>query len=78
MAFLPFPFLLRTSVLSRAKSMRLRERLNLPRMAVLQFGFGDAGSHIYLPHKCMADSVIYTGTHDTDTAVGWWQTLGGL
>jgi len=53
----------------------LRERQALPRMAVLQFGFGDAGSHIYLPHKCQPDTVIYTGTHDTDTAAGWWQTL---
>ena len=53
----------------------LRERQHLPRMAVLQFGFGDAGSHIYLPHRCQPDSVIYTGTHDTDTSAGWWQTV---
>ena len=42
-------------------------------MAVLQFGFGDAGAHMYLPHRA-AGKVIYTGTHDNDTVVGWWRT----
>jgi 4-alpha-glucanotransferase len=42
-------------------------------MAVLQFGFGDEGAHIYLPHRA-ADKVIYTGTHDNDTTVGWWRS----
>jgi 4-alpha-glucanotransferase len=51
----------------------LRERLQIPGMAVLEFGFGDEGAHIYLPHRC-ADKVIYTGTHDNDTVVGWWRT----
>jgi 4-alpha-glucanotransferase len=51
----------------------LRERLKIPGMAVLQFGFGDAGAHMYLPHR--ADGkVIYTGTHDNDTVVGWWES----
>jgi 4-alpha-glucanotransferase len=51
----------------------LRERLQLPGMAVLQFGFGDKGAHIYLPHQA-AGKVIYTGTHDNDTTVGWWKS----
>jgi 4-alpha-glucanotransferase len=51
----------------------LRERLQIPGMAVLQFGFGDEGAHIYLPHQA-AGKVIYTGTHDNDTTVGWWKT----
>jgi 4-alpha-glucanotransferase len=51
----------------------LRERLGVPGMKVLQFGFGDPGAHIYLPHKCEANSVIYTGTHDNDTTPGWWK-----
>ena len=50
----------------------LRERHHLPGMAVLQFGFGDPGAHIYLPHRLSPDRVIYTGTHDNDTALGWW------
>jgi 4-alpha-glucanotransferase len=52
----------------------LRERLQIPGMAVLQFGFGDQGAHIYLPHCCTVDKVIYTGTHDNDTTVGWWNS----
>ncbi len=51
----------------------LRERLQIPGMAVLQFGFGDEGAHIYLPHRA-AGKVIYTGTHDNDTVVGWWHS----
>jgi 4-alpha-glucanotransferase len=50
----------------------LRERHNIPGMAVLQFGFSDPGAHIYLPHRLAHDRVIYTGTHDNDTTVGWW------
>jgi 4-alpha-glucanotransferase len=49
----------------------LRERLNIPGIAVLQFGFGDEGAHMYLPHRA-AGKVIYTGTHDNDTTVGWF------
>jgi 4-alpha-glucanotransferase len=52
----------------------LRERLQIPGMAVLQFGFGDAGAHMYLPHRCDRERVIYTGTHDNDTTVGWWNS----
>src|ERR1700683_1140857 len=48
----------------------LRERLKIPGMAVMQFGFGDAGARMYLPHRS-AGKVIYTGTHDNDTTVGW-------
>jgi len=51
----------------------LRERLQLPGMAVLQFGFGDEGAHIYLPHRA-SGRVIYTGTHDNDTTAGWWRS----
>ncbi len=50
----------------------LRDRLQIPGMAVLQFGFGDEGAHIYLPHRAVG-KVIYTGTHDNDTVAGWWR-----
>jgi 4-alpha-glucanotransferase len=49
----------------------LRDRLKIPGMAVLQFGFGDEGAHMYLPHRSEG-KVIYTGTHDNDTVMGWW------
>jgi 4-alpha-glucanotransferase len=49
----------------------LRERLGIPGMRVIQFGFGDRGAHIYLPHKYVENTVVYTGTHDNDTSAGW-------
>jgi len=52
----------------------LRERHQIPGMAVLQFGFGDPGAHIYLPHRLTPDRVVYTGTHDNDTTLGWWNS----
>jgi 4-alpha-glucanotransferase len=54
----------------------LRERLNIPGIAVLQFGFGDKGAHMYLPHRS-AGKVIYTGTHDNDTTAGWFHSGAG-
>ena len=51
----------------------LRDRLQIPGMAVLQFGFSDEGAHMYLPHRA-GGKVIYTGTHDNDTTVGWWRS----
>ncbi len=51
----------------------LRDRLKIPGMSVLQFGFGDEGAHMYLPHRA-AGKVIYTGTHDNDTVQGWWNS----
>jgi 4-alpha-glucanotransferase len=50
-----------------------RERMRIPGMRVLQFGFGDPGAHIYLPHRYDRNTVVYTGTHDNDTTVGWWR-----
>jgi 4-alpha-glucanotransferase len=51
----------------------LRERLQIPGVAVLQFGFGDEGAHMYLPH-CAGGKIIYTGTHDNDTTLGWFHS----
>ena len=52
----------------------LRERLKIPGMAVMQFGFGNPGAHMHLPHTFTPDKVVYTGTHDNDTLLGWWQS----
>lgn len=51
----------------------LRERFGMPGMRVLQFGFGDRGSHLYLPHRFVPNTVVYTGTHDNNTTLGWWR-----
>jgi 4-alpha-glucanotransferase len=51
----------------------LRDKFGLPGMRVLQFAFSDRAAHNYLPHRYTTNSVVYTGTHDNDTTLGWWQ-----
>ncbi len=53
---------------------QLRKDLELPGMRVLQFGFSDRGAHNFLPHRYEPNTVVYTGTHDNDTTLGWWNT----
>lgn len=45
----------------------------LPGMKVLQFAFGEDARNPYLPHRHTPNSVVYTGTHDNETTLGWWQ-----
>jgi len=45
----------------------------LPGMAVLQFGFGGDAKNLHLPHNHVPNSVVYPGTHDNDTTVGWYR-----
>lgn len=53
----------------------LRERLGIPGMKVLQFAFGEDANHAYLPHNFEGSRwVAYTGTHDNDTALGWYRS----
>jgi 4-alpha-glucanotransferase len=51
----------------------LREHFGMPGMRILQFGFSDRGSHLYLPHRYVPNTVAYTGTHDNNTTLGWWR-----
>ncbi|MEW6445834.1 MAG: 4-alpha-glucanotransferase [Pseudomonadota bacterium] len=53
----------------------LRRRHGLPGMRILHFAFDGGPDNPYLPHNHTVDSVVYTGTHDNDTTLGWW---GGL
>jgi len=53
----------------------LRQRFGLPGMRVLQFGFDGNPANPHLPHNLDPDSVVYTGTHDNDTALGWYRQL---
>jgi 4-alpha-glucanotransferase len=46
----------------------------MPGMRILQFAFGNPGAHIYLPHRYPSNTVVYTGTHDNDTTLGWWKS----
>jgi 4-alpha-glucanotransferase len=52
----------------------LREGEGFPGMSVLQFAFGSGSDNFYLPHNHARDTVVYTGTHDNDTTVGWWDS----
>ena len=54
--------------------VELREAAGLPGMRVLQFAFGGEADNTHLPHNYTTDSVVYPGTHDNDTTVGWWRS----
>jgi len=51
----------------------LRDEFRFPGMRVLQFAFGGDPHDTHLPHEYTRASVAYTGTHDNDTVVGWFQ-----
>lgn len=53
----------------------LRHQFNLPGMLVLQFAFDGNRKNPHLPHNHRQSDVIYTGTHDNDTSLGWYQAL---
>jgi len=57
------------------KVTKLRHQFNLPGMKILQFGFEDDFNNAYLPHQHEQDYVAYSGTHDNDTSLGWYQGL---
>lgn len=52
--------------------VKLRQDCGFPGMKILQFAFGADGDHEFLPHNYGTDYVVYSGTHDNDTARGWW------
>ncbi len=55
---------------------QLRDDFGFPGMRVLQFGFG-GDDEIHRPHFYVQNSVAYTGTHDNDTSVGWFNAEPG-
>jgi 4-alpha-glucanotransferase len=52
---------------------KMRDKFSLPGMKVLQFAFGNnlAGSE-HIPHNFDLNFIVYTGTHDNNTTVGWF------
>lgn len=52
----------------------LRDSFELPGMRILEFAFAAGPDHNFLPHNYVANTVVYTGTHDNDTIRGWWAT----
>jgi 4-alpha-glucanotransferase len=57
--------------------VELREEFGFPGMRILQFGFGSDSKNIDLPHNYVPNVVAYTGTHDNDTTVGWFNSVAG-
>ncbi|NJL83192.1 MAG: 4-alpha-glucanotransferase [Chloroflexaceae bacterium] len=52
---------------------KLRDYFDFPGMRVLLFAFGGDASNVYLPHHYDKNCAVYIGTHDNDTAIGWWR-----
>jgi 4-alpha-glucanotransferase len=55
----------------------LRDAAGLPGMKVFQFAFGGDSTNPHLPHNIgCSNTVVYPGTHDNDTCVGWYAEAG--
>jgi len=55
------------------KVTALRRQFGIPGMCILQFAFDGTGKNPYLPHNQETDSVVYTGTHDNNTTLAWFE-----
>ena len=55
----------------------IRDTFGFPGMRILQFAFGGDAKNRDLPHNYIQNSAAFTGTHDNDTTVGWWQSQAG-
>ncbi|WP_295767063.1 malto-oligosyltrehalose synthase [uncultured Mucilaginibacter sp.] len=52
---------------------KLRDEFEMPGMKILQFAFGDnVAASLYIPHNYQENYLVYTGTHDNNTTVGWF------
>lgn len=69
----PLPFIAEDLGIITPDVEALRRDLGLPGMKVLQFAFSEGYDHPYLPSWYEPDCVVYTGTHDNDTAWGWYR-----
>ncbi|TVQ65289.1 MAG: 4-alpha-glucanotransferase [Balneolaceae bacterium] len=52
----------------------LRDSFNFPGMKILQFAFDGDSKNSFLPHNYVQNCVVYTGTHDNDTTIGWYNS----
>lgn len=73
--FDPLPLVAEDLGIITAEVDALRKKHGLPGMKILQFAFGGGADNPYLPHNQSVDSVVYTGTHDNDTTLGWYESL---
>ena len=72
--FPDMPFLAEDLGLISEEVRNLRDSAGLPGMAVLQFAFDGNTENLYLPHNLKESLVLYTGTHDNDTTLGWYES----
>jgi len=74
----PLPIVAENLGLITPEVEALREQLGYPGMSILQFAFGgDGQAKDFQPHMFPRERVVYTGTHDNDTTVGWWTADAG-
>ena len=74
----PLPIVAENLGLITPEVETLRERLGFPGMSILQFAFGGENEgKEFRPHNYPRERVVYTGTHDNDTTVGWWNEREG-
>lgn len=71
----PMPIIAENLGLITPEVEQLREQFGYPGMSILQFAF-DGQSSDFIPHRYIRERVVYTGTHDNDTTVGWWRSTG--
>jgi 4-alpha-glucanotransferase len=71
----PMPIVAENLGLITPEVEALREQFGYPGMAILQFAFDGQASE-FIPHRYTRERVVYTGTHDNDTTVGWWNSTG--
>ena len=74
----PLPIVAENLGLITPEVEALRAKFGYPGMSILQFAFGaDGSANDFQPHTYPRDRVVYTGTHDNDTTVGWWNSQPG-
>lgn len=71
----PLPLVAEDLGIITSEVTALREKFGLPGMKILQFAFSGDADNPYLPAMHEENSIVYTGTHDNDTTVGWFNEL---
>ncbi len=71
----PLPLVAEDLGIITAEVNALRKKYQLPGMKILQFAFSGEADNPYLPFNHTENSVVYTGTHDNDTTLGWYLSL---
>jgi 4-alpha-glucanotransferase len=73
--FDPLPLVAEDLGIITPEVVALKNQFNLPGMSVLQFGFSGLPDNPHALNELVENSVVYTGTHDNDTSIGWFNGL---